>query len=73
MGDEYEWNDEDLVIRPQGETAVYRNPSNATVIRQRDPFAGEEQFIVVLPEFLPALILKLQEHHAQNRRGDVDQ
>lgn len=72
MADEYEWADEDLVIRPQGETAVYRNQKNATVIRQRDPFVGDEQVIVVLPEFLPALILKLQEHHAQNRRGEAE-
>ncbi len=72
MSDEYEWHEEDLVIRPQGETAVYRNKENSTVIRQRDPFAGDEQFVVVLPEFLPALILKLQEHHAQNRRGEAE-
>jgi len=72
MSDDYQWNDEDMVINAQGETAVYRNHKNATVIRQRDPFAGDEQFVVILPEFLPALILKLQEHHAQNRRGEAE-
>lgn len=65
-GSPYDWPDEDMIIYPQGETAVYRNPKEATVIRQRDPFAGDEQFVVILPQYLPALIAKLQQHHAEN-------
>jgi len=62
---EYDWPDEDLVIHPQGETAVYRNAKEATVIRQRDPF-GDEQFVVISPQYLPALITRLQQHHQEN-------
>lgn len=69
--DNTNWRDEDVVIPPQGETVVYRNEKNATVIRQRDPFLGDEETIVIQPEFLPALIQRLQQHHAENRRGEI--
>jgi hypothetical protein len=70
-GNEYEWVDDDVVIQPQGETAVYRNHRNATCIRQRDPFDGnDDNVVVVLPEHLPALIRRLQQHHAENIRGE---
>lgn len=68
---EYKWPEEETVILPQGETAVYRNSHNATVIRQRDPFQGDESYVVILPEFLPALIMRLQQHHAENTRGEI--
>lgn len=69
MSDEFEWSDDEVVIPPQGETAVYRNHRDATCIRQRDPFSGDDDMVVVvLPEHLPALIRKLQEHHAENMR-----
>lgn len=69
-GTEYEWNDEDTAIPAQGETAIYRNEKGYTVIRQRDPFVGEEQFVVVLPDFLPLIINRLQQYYAENRRGE---
>lgn len=72
MADEYEWNKEETVIRAQGETAVYRNPHNATVIRQRDPFGGDDQFVVIEPHALPVLIKRLQQHFAENRRGEEE-
>lgn len=72
MSDDSNWNDDDVVVPAQGETVIYRNHKNATVIRQRDPFSGDDENVVVIqPEFLPALIQKLQQHHAENRRGEV--
>jgi len=73
MSDEnegYDWSDEDLVIRAQGETAVYKNEHDGTVIRQRDPFSGDEQFVVISPGNLAQLIRRLQQHHAENRRAE---
>jgi hypothetical protein len=65
--DNFDWEapDLDLVIPPQGETAVYKNPKEATVIRQRDPFGGDEQFVVILPQYLAGLIEVLQRHQAE--------
>lgn len=64
---DFDWDapDLDIVIPPQGETAVYKNPKEATVIRQRDPFLGEEQFVVILPQYLGKVIDVLQRHLAE--------
>lgn len=63
MSEEFDWDahQADVPIRTQMAIAVYRNPADDIVIRQeRRDGQDEDQFIVIQPENLPALIEALQ-------------
>jgi len=59
--DDFKWSPENgAVIVPQQQAlAVYVNPWGQVVIRAAEANEGEDAFIVVSPEHLPALIAKL--------------
>ena len=55
---EFDWNCSDsIVLQEQPETAVYLNPQNVVVIRQRAPcWADEDSFVYIAPHNLMTLI-----------------
>jgi len=63
MREEFDWDahQADVPIRTQMAIAVYRNPADDIVIRQeRRDGQDEDQFIVIQPENVSALIQALQ-------------
>lgn len=46
-GNEFAWEDEDIVLRSVSAIAVYSNPAGDVVIRQQDPMGDEDQVIVI--------------------------
>jgi hypothetical protein len=58
-GHQFCWTDDDTVIREQSETAVYINPYNEVIIRQR-PYPDDDVFVLIKREYLPLLIRRLQ-------------
>lgn len=61
MADDFDWSaaKDDLVVEWQGAIAVYRNSTNGIVIRQQLD-TDEDQFVVIQPKYLPALVKKLR-------------
>jgi hypothetical protein len=71
--DPFDNDGEDLVVRHQPAIAIYLNPWNAVVIRQRDDMGGDS-FVFVCEEHLQAVISKLSEmlcdlRHAKKAAG----
>ena len=64
MSDDFAWKDvaEDTIVQSTGAIAVYLNPHNDIVIRQRstDPYRDEDYWITVPPAIIPKLIKRLQ-------------
>jgi hypothetical protein len=58
--DPFDNDGEDLVVKHQPAIAIYLNPWNAVVIRQRDDMGGDS-FVFVCEEHLQAVISKLSE------------
>jgi hypothetical protein len=68
VSNDFNWYDdstrEDRIIPEQLETAIYLNPNGAVVIRQQAEH-GNDPFIVIQPEYVPMLIARLQQLHAE--------
>lgn len=62
--DPFDKDGEDLVVKHQPAIAIYLNPWNAVVIRQRDDLAGDS-LVFICEEHLAAVISKLSEIHAE--------
>lgn len=75
MSDDFDWTDanEDIAVEWQGAIAVYQNKSGALVIRQEGHVSDEDQFVVVRPENLRALIVKLTTVAAEILTEQVEQ
>jgi hypothetical protein len=60
--DPFDKNGEDLVVKHQPAIAIYLNPWDAVVIRQRDDNGRDgDQFVFICEEHLAAVISKLSE------------
>lgn len=60
--DDFKWNDPengDVIVPQQQAIAIYVNPWGQVVIRAAGEDYGEDAFVVVSREHLPALIAKL--------------
>jgi hypothetical protein len=68
MGDDdsFDWSkdNEDIVVEWQGAIAVYRNSSGGIVVRQ-EAQVDEDQFVVIQPTNLRALIRRLEQVAAE--------
>jgi hypothetical protein len=60
MADEFEWGEEDTVIRSVSAVAVYVGQHRDLVIRQESPLGQEDQIIVVPLDRARALLLAIQ-------------
>jgi len=62
--EEFDWNDEnvgqDLIIPEQKATACYYSLTGSLVIRQNSR-NGTDPYVAIRPEYIPALIQKLQQ------------
>ena len=61
MSGDFNWNETETVIPEQAQTAVYRNPEGAIVIRQRGETFDDDSFVVIQPANLDILLDKLGE------------
>jgi hypothetical protein len=71
-GGDIDWTsaNPDIVVPCQPTTAVYENPYGAIVIRQEAPYPDDDPFVFIRPEYLPALIGRLQTFLADKPAGD---
>lgn len=60
MSDDFDWSGEDVVIEWQGAVAVYENESGGIVIRQQCEDGEGDQFVIIRPQNIDALIATLR-------------
>ena len=60
MMDDFDWSGEDVAIEWQGAIAVYENESGGVVIRQQGDDGKGDQFVIVRPQNIDALIAALR-------------
>ena len=61
-GGDMDWTsaNPDIVVPCQPMTAVYENPYGSIVLRQEAPYPDDDPYVFIRPEYLPALITRLQ-------------
>ncbi len=70
MSNNFDWNSEDVIVKPVDAIAVYTNTNGDIVIRQQSPHNGEDQIVVVPVSHVQSVVNALMAEAEQPAEKD---